>query len=407
MVVEKTLKDLLRLIWPLSGETKRHLSALKKFLSEEDLKYAKYLLKRKVIGVSYQSLQVGKQFTSSFSFPQINKGVPDKTITTTINTWNNRIRKAAEEKSFESFGPKAAKIIPTLLAPHIVGLHDAKEAAAWQLFSPERFHILLLGDPGTGKTEILRGAAQFANISSFGLGSGTSGVGLVGAKKGKDFVKGILPRAHKGVCCIDELNLMKSRDRGSLLNAMEKGFVTYDKGTTHKHIQAETRILATANPKGDRFVGDSIEFLKEQLPFDPALLSRFHLVFFIRRPTKEEFLKITRHLVSKQPSKITTDDINFVRDYVAFANKLNVEFDKSLEPVMTDFFDDLKEHEDEYLIELSPRLVLGVVRMAKARARMSLREKVLHEDLVVVLDVFKKSIIVAPDTVAAKRRRRS
>ncbi|MBN1275602.1 ATP-binding protein [Candidatus Woesearchaeota archaeon] len=403
--MEKTFWDLIRLILPLSKARREHVSALKPYLSPEDLKYAKYLLKLNRIGVSYHSLNT--RFAHEHSFPQLDKAVPEKSLTKTLNLWNDRIRSQAEEQAFRSFSERAAQVMPLVIAPHIVGMDAEKQAAAWQLFCPERVHLLLIGDPGTGKTEVLRGAAQFAPISSFGLGSGTSGAGLSAAKRGKELVKGLLPLAHKGLCCIDELNLMRPHDRGSLLNAMEKGFVTYDKGTTHQQLPAEVRVLATANPKGDRFVGDNISFLKEQLPFDSALLSRFHLVFFIRRPSKDEFLTITKRIVADKEEALTPDDVRFIKDYVAYAERQPVAFNKSLEPVITDFFDDLKSREDEYLVELSPRLVLGVVRLAKAAARMRLKEKVTHADLVQVLDVLKHSLLVAPDEVARKRKSRS
>jgi replicative DNA helicase Mcm len=407
MVVEKSVKDLFRLILPLSRERKERLLLLKPYLSIEDYSYTSYLFKRKIIGISTQTLNLNSNFGLRINYPQINVGVPDTKLQATITTWNERIKKQAGVASYTSFKDKAAQLIPALIAPHIIGMEEAKLVSSWQLFCPERFHVLLLGDPGTGKTEILRGAAQFSPISSFGLGSGTSGAGLAGAQKGSEFIKGLLPLAHKGMCCIDELNLMKPRDRGALLNAMEKGFVTYDKGTAHKNIPAEVRVLATANPKGDRFVGDTLDFLKEQMPFDAALLSRFHIVFFIRRPSKTEFTQITKHIITKKQEPINTTDVEFIKEYVTYASSIDVAFDKNLEPMVTSFFDDLKAHEKNYLIELSPRLVLGVVRMAKARARMELRTKVNHEDVKEVLETFRRSLIISPDEIAGERRRKT
>ncbi len=403
--MEKTLKDLLRLILPLSKTRRQHLEAYQSYLEPNQAEHAKHLFKRKLIGISYRTLDVNQHYAKSRAYPQADLAKEDKELSKTVSAWNATIERQAEEKAHEEFSRKAQTAIPKLIAPHIVGMDAAKKAAAWQLFSKERFHILLLGDPGTGKTEILRATDQFAPKSSFGLGSGTSGAGLSAAKKGNKLVKGLLPQAHKGIACLDELNLMKTQDRGALLNAMEKGFVTYDKGGTHQQIPAEARILATANPKGDRFVGASIQFLKEQLPFDPALLSRFHLVFFIRRPSKQEFLRITRQVVRDDKQRITAGDVKFIRGYIEHAHNLDVKFDKTLEPMITDAFDDLKSNEDDYLVELSPRLVLGVVRMAKARARMALRQKTTQKDLEEALQVFKKSLPVEPDHIARSRKK--
>jgi len=396
--MEKSFLDLVRLLLPLGAEKRRHLSVLSEYLQRDELSYVKYLLKLRRIGVSYESLGVSKQLVREQGFPQLHAAVDDVDIRTFLKPLNDRLRRGAEVRAFKEFSSKAARVIPSLIAPHIIGFDDVKLAVAWQLFCPERVHILLLGDPATGKTEILHAASQLAPISSFGLGSGTSGVGLAASFKGGKVVKGLLPLAHKGLCCIDELNLMKPRDRGALLNAMEKGFVTYDKGGSHLRIPAEVRVLATANPKGDRFIGSSVKFLREQLPFDPALLSRFHLVFLIRKPTTEEFLTITRSLITKKDLSLRPEDVSFVKDYVAFAEKVKVEFDKDLEPVITDAVEDLKAREDEFLVEFSPRIVVGIVRLSNAVARMSLREKVTHDDVAAVLTVLKKSLVITPDT---------
>lgn len=404
--MELRLKDFIKRFLPLSKEKRLQLERCAPFLADEDLKTITYLLKVGRIGISFDSLKISEEFSKQQNFPRLQTASDEEDVVQFVIKANKHMREIAKQHAFFEFSRKANNILPSLIAPHIMGMDAIKEVACWQLFSRERFHILLLGDPGTGKTEILRGSALFAPISSFGLGSGTSAVGLSAAKKGKELVKGLLPMAHKGICLIDELNLLHSKDRGALLNAMEKGFVTYDKGGKHEEIDAEVRILATANPKGDRFIGENVKFLKEQMPFDPALLSRFHYVFFVRRPTKEQFLKITKKLASDEADKkINAEDVKFIKEYVVFASKQKVEFNKSLEPVITDVFDDLKSHEDEFLVEFSPRLVIGVIRSAKARARMRLSEKVTKEDIKEVLKAFKMSLLLAPDAIGNKRKK--
>jgi len=405
-VVELRARDFIKRFLPLSKDKKIQLERCAPFLADEDLKTITYLLKVGRIGISFDSLKISEEFSKQQNFPRLQTASDEEDIVQFVMKANKHMKEIGKQHAFFEFSRKAHKVLPNLIAPHIIGMDAIKKVASWQLFSRERFHLLLLGDPGTGKTEILRGSALFAPISSFGLGSGTSAAGLSAAKKGKDLVKGLIPMAHKGICCIDELNLLQSKDRGALLNAMEKGFVTYDKGGKHEEIEAEIRVLATANPKGDRFIGENVKFLKEQMPFDPALLSRFHYVFFVRRPTKEQFLEITKKLASDEAEKkINAEDVRFIKEYVVFASKQKVEFNKSLEPVITDVFDDLKSHENEFLVELSPRLVIGVIRSAKARARMRLSEKVTKEDIKEVLKAFKMSLLLAPDNIGNKRKK--
>ena len=83
--------------------------------------------------------------------------------------------------------------------------------------------------------------------------------------KGKEVTKGLLPQADQGIAAIDELNLLKSADMGNLYNSMEKGFVRYDKGSNHIQLESRVRVLATANPKGDKFTGcvEELRFILE------------------------------------------------------------------------------------------------------------------------------------------------
>src|SRR3989344_442334 len=187
---------------------------------------------------------------------------------------NIKIKNKVDHILFSQFAPFAFQKISSLVAPDIHGNDHLKEAATIILFSDESLHLLLLGDPGTGKTDIIRGAAELHPKHSFGLGSGTSGAGLVVSAKGNEIIPGLLPLADGGICAIDELNLMKEESRAGLYNAMEKGFVSYDKGGNHYQFDARARVLATANPKEDKFTGKTVKELKEEIPFDSALLTR-------------------------------------------------------------------------------------------------------------------------------------
>lgn len=304
--------------------------------------------------------------------------------------FNTKIHAYAFSQAFEGFSQHAFETISEAIAPNIVGMQDIKRAATLQLFADERLHILLLGDPGTGKTEILRSANHLARKSSMGLGSGTSGAGLSAAYAKGEMQLGLLPQADKGLCCIDELNLMKKDDRAALYNAMEKGFITYNKGGRSEKFSADVRVLSTANPKGDRFEGDDVDELKKQLPFDPALVSRFHFVFLIRKPDIDEFVHIAKNIAKGKQER--HDNTTFYKAYIAHARTLNVKFPKALEPLVTAAAKHVKEHEKELLIEVSPRIVKGIIGFAKASARSELRKTVEEKDVQRVLEILGNSL---------------
>ncbi|MFT4310800.1 MAG: ATP-binding protein [Candidatus Woesearchaeota archaeon] len=364
---------------PLWGSKKKQYESLRSFLDEKELRYVKVLLHQQHINVAFSTF--GTTIVPDEQFPQIFALSKAKDLQYRLERWNKTIKQQVRKRHIHAFSEHAFERIVGLIAPHIEGFDMIKKAVALQLVSTERFHILLLGDPGTGKTDIVRSALALHEHSAFGLGSGTSGVGLTASVQGKEVTEGLLPKAHLGVCGIDELNLMQAKDMGSLYNAMEKGFVTYTKGRHDIRFEAQVRILATANPKGDKFVGKSIAILKEQIPFDSALLTRFHLVFLLRAPNAQQFASISKKIISHKHVHIQEADIAFIQDYVAYAETIDVSIPKHLEQQMVDFITELKKQEHTYMVEISARTVHGLMRLAQASARMHLRKQISEDDL--------------------------
>ncbi|MFH1770489.1 MAG: ATP-binding protein [archaeon] len=386
--------SLLKLLFPFSRRDKINLNNIRPYFEIHDFKKIKRLLKLEKIGITYSSFKVSSKLIEDEHYPTLNPAVEDAEVVKLTKVWNDILEEEARRKKYEEFSQVADDKIRKFIAPHIIGMEEIKESAMLQLFSTDKVHLLLLGDPSTGKTDILRAINDLAPISSYGLGSGTSAAGLTVTFKGKEMIKGLLLMANNGICCVDELNLMRTRDRGSLLNAMEKGFITYNKGNNHVKLDANIRLLATANPKGDKFVGRTTETWLKQIPFDPALLSRFHLVFFVRRPNTQQFINIANKIVGQREKNIEINDALFIRDYIEFSHMIEVTFDEKLKKKVVEFATKLKKDEHKFLIEVSPRLILGLMRLAKASARIELRTKVEEKDLQKVFKLYEKSLYV-------------
>ena len=384
-------KDILMRARPLMGKEKNLVNQIEELLPYKDAKdVRKY---KKQFKIAFTEAKLGTSIAMNPSFPQII--AKDQSVEQFAEETNAKIREAVHRKLFEDFSKEAWEMLPDLIAPHIVGMDTIKQATILQLFATEPVHLLLLGDPGTGKTDILRSASQIAPISAFGLGSGTSGVGLVATVKGKEIRKGLLPQADGGLCAIDELNLMKEDNRAGLYNAMEKGFVTYNKGGNHYRFDARVKVIATANPRGDKFIGDDLKGLKKQLPFDSALLTRFHLLFIVRKPSLKQFSAISRTIARGEKKEAKESDIAFAKSYAEYANKISVKMPKDLEDDIVAFAEKLKSNEKRYVVEISPRIIVGLMNLAKASARLELRDTVMQQDLERVIQVVEASLAIA------------
>lgn len=390
--MERTFLDLIRLLFPLSKDHKNTLTNLKNHLKDQQLKDLKYLLKTKKLCVVTASTRISKSLTSFSAYTQFQVLFEDNSLQTFVKDINDKLELKSRIDSYNSFSKYAYERLSKYIAPNILGLAEIKEIILLQLFAKERFHILLVGDPGTGKTDLMHSVQRLSPVSSSGLGSGTSGAGLSVIMKGKEMELGLLPLANNGICCIDELNLMQKNDRASLYSAMEGGFVTYDKKGIHKKIPANVRILATANPVGDKFVGKSLSVLKQQIPFDAALLSRFHLTYVIREPDAHKLATIASKIVRSESIKFREEDLDYIKGYVEYALGFDVEFDVADEKLISNFIEETKQEEHKYVVEIGPRLVHGIMRVSQARARLELRHKTTREDVLEAIRLVKESL---------------
>lgn len=205
--------------------------------------------------------------------------------------------------------PKIVDKIINSIAPSIYGHTDIKTAVALSLFggvSKEAqgkhairgdINILLLGDPGTAKSQVLKYIEKTAHRAVFATGQGASAVGLTASVRRDPLTSewtlegGALVLADKGVCLIDEFDKMNDQDRTSIHEAMEQQTISISKAGIVTTLQARCAIVAAANPIGGRY-NSTVPF-SQNVELTEPILSRFDILCVVRDtvdPSEDERL---------------------------------------------------------------------------------------------------------------------
>jgi replicative DNA helicase Mcm len=304
------------------------------------------------------------------------------------------------------------KIIQSI-APSIFGYEHIKEAIMYLLFGgvskslPDvnirgEMNALLIGDPGTAKSQLLQYVARIAPRGLYTSGRGTTAAGLTAAvvrEKGgsMSLEAGALVLADKGIACIDEMDKMRPEDRVAIHEAMEQHTVSVAKGGIVATLNARTAVLAAANPSLGRY--EPNRTVAENVPLPVTILSRFDLIFVLRDvPNKESDSKMSQHILEihrRGVSPVEAQvDAELLRKYVSFAKGikpvLSVEAAKSL----SDFYLAMRaaSETEGSPVAITARQLESLVRISEARARVALRKEVTAEDAGAAITLMKRSL---------------
>jgi len=319
-----------------------------------------------------------------------------------------------EEKILElAKDPWIHRKIISSIAPSIYGYEHIKEAIMYLLFGgvskslPDisirgEMNALLIGDPGTAKSQLLQYVARIAPRGLYTSGRGTTAAGLTAAvirEKGgsMSLEAGALVLADKGICCIDEMDKMRPEDRVAIHEAMEQHTVSVAKGGIVATLNARTAILAAANPTLGRY--EPHRTVAENISLPVTILSRFDLIFVLRDvPNKEADGKMSAHILEIHRRGISPVEApigaELMRKYVSYA--------KTVKPVLGN--EALKRLSDFYLamraasetegspVAITARQLESLVRVAEARARVALKKEVSGEDAEAAITIMKRSL---------------
>ncbi|KAK4836622.1 hypothetical protein QYF36_025501 [Acer negundo] len=327
--------------------------------------------------------------------------------------------------------PRIGERIVKSIAPSIYGHEDIKTAIALAMFGGQEknvegkhrlrgdINVLLLGDPGTAKSQFLKYVEKTGQRAVYTTGKGASAVGLTAAVH-KDPVTrewtlegGALVLADRGICLIDEFDKMNDQDRVSIHEAMEQQSISISKAGIVTSLQARCSVIAAANPVGGRY--DSSKTFSQNVELTDPIVSRFDILCVVKDvvdPVIDEMLAkfvVDSHFKSQpkggsfeedaQASDRTVDpeilSQDLLKKYITYA-KLNVFprlHDSDMDKLTHVYAELRRESSHGQGVPIAVRHIESMIRMSESHARMHLRHHVTQEDVDMAIRVLLDSFI--------------
>ncbi|KAL2629347.1 hypothetical protein R1flu_014033 [Riccia fluitans] len=321
------------------------------------------------------------------------------------------------ERFWEEYGDtplKGRNEILQGICPQVFGLFTVKLAVALTLIGGVQHinesgsrvrgesHLLLVGDPGTGKSQFLKYAVKLSHraVLTTGLGSTSAGLTVTAVKDGGEWMleAGALVLADGGLCCIDEFNSIREPDRATIHEAMEQQTISVAKAGLVRTLNTRCTVFGVTNPKGQY---DPHQSLSVNTTLSAPLLSRFDIVLVLLDTKNPEWDNIVsshillEHAKSQRSSKERSSlwTLNMLRRYILYVRS---EFKPTLtheaEKVIMSYYQLQRRSGHENAARTTIRMLESLIRLAQAHARLMFRNQVLRLDAIAAVICVESSM---------------
>lgn len=286
-------------------------------------------------------------------------------------------------------------------------------------FDRGEFHILLIGDPSTGKSKLIERAKEVGWRAVGVSGTGATKAGVTASAVQDNFAggewtlkSGAFVKANGGVVAADELDDMPAEVRAAMLEPMSKQTIDITKGGINRTLQTRTAVLAAANPDQGRF--NEFNPIAEQFNFESNLLSRFDLAFtFTDKPEEDRDAKMAKHVLQMrdaskrlergmEPTEDSPDprppvEPETLRKWVALAKRHpkpvfeSPEVRRQMETAWTELRGAYGYNEDDP-VPVTLRSLEGIVRVSEAAAKFEFSDEITKRHAEIALDIVGESM---------------